>query len=385
MSVRIVEATLFRVRLPLVHEFETSSHRKSAIEHVLVRLRDADGRAGWGEIASPSGPYFGAETTDTCWTIAGRVLLPALVGAEWETPADAAATWRRVRGNRFAIAGIDGALWALHADRLGVALGRALGGVRDEITAGVSLGIEPTVDALLAQVQRHVDDGYPRVKLKIAPGWDVEPVRAVRAAFPRLDLHVDANGAYPRDAGSFEVFTALDREGLTMIEQPFAPDDLLSHAELQGRLDTPVCLDESVETIDGLRTALHLGAIGVLNIKVSRMGGLSTALVAHGLAGEAGIPVWCGGMHEFGIGRAANLAIASLPGFVLPSDVSGSDKYYGRDVTMRPILADRGRVPVPDAPGLGLEVDEAFIEGTAGDRLDVVVDRREAGTRVIAA
>ena len=382
---RVVDAALFRVRLPLVHEFETSSHRKSAIEHILVRLRDADGRTGWGEIASPSGPYFGAETTETCWAIAGQVLLPALVGAEWESPAEAAETWRRVRGNRFAIAGVDGAVWALHADALGVSLARALGGTRREIVAGVSLGIEATVDGLLAQVQRHVDDGYPRVKLKIAPGWDVEPVRAVRAAFPGLDLHVDANGAYPRETSSFEVFDRLDRDGLTMIEQPFAPDDLLAHAELQRRVDTPVCLDESVESVDHMRTAVHLGAIRVLNIKVSRMGGLSAARDAHGVAGGEGIPVWCGGMHEFGIGRAANLAIASLPGFVLPSDVSGSDKYYGRDVTVQPILADRGRVPVPEGPGLGLDVDESFVEATAGDRLDVIADRNGAVVRVVAA
>lgn len=382
---RVAEAALFRVRLPLVHEFETSSHRKSAIEHILVRLVDSDGRVGWGEIASPSGPYFGAETTDTCWVVAGRVLLPALVGSECESPAEAAATWRRVRGNRFAIAGLDGAAWALHAERRGVSLARVLGGVRPGITAGVSLGIESGIDALLAQVQRHVDDGYPRVKLKIAPGWDVEPVRAVRAAFPGLDLHVDANGAYPRGAASLEVFRELDRERLTMIEQPFAPDDLLAHAELQARVETPICLDESVETVDDLRTALHLGAIGVLNIKVSRMGGLSRALEAHDVAGDAGIPVWCGGMHEFGIGRAANLAIASLPGFVLPSDVSGSDKYYERDVTTRPILADRGRVPVPDVPGLGVEVDEAFVEATATDRLDLIADRSGSGARVVAA
>ncbi|WP_235934477.1 o-succinylbenzoate synthase [Agromyces humi] len=367
---RVVEAGLYRVRMPLVHGFETSSHRKNEIEHVLVRLRDADGHVGWGEIASPSAPYFGAETTDTCWIIASSVLLPALVGSEWESPAGAASAWRRVRGNRFAIAGVDAAVWALHADATGTSLAHALGGSQSEVVAGVSLGIEPTIDALLAQVQRHVDDGYPRVKLKIAPGWDVEPVRAVRAAFPDLDLHVDANGAFAPVADAFAVFAELDRDGLTMIEQPFAPDHLLAHAELQRRIDTPVCLDESVETVDQFRTALHLGAVRVLNIKVSRMGGLTAARAAHDLAVDAGVPVWCGGMHEFGIGRAANLAIASLPGFVLPSDVSGSDKYYARDVTTAPILATAGRVGVPAGRGLGVEVDEAFIADAANDHLE---------------
>ncbi|QAY73506.1 o-succinylbenzoate synthase [Agromyces protaetiae] len=368
---RIVQARLQRVRLPLVHEFQTSSHTKGALEHLLVRLVSDDGLVAWGEIASPSGPFYGAETTDTCWLIARDHLLPRLVGAEWDTPEEAAGLWRGVRGNRFAKAGVDAAVWALHAAANGVSLSQDLGGTATEVVAGVSLGIEPTIDGLLEQVAAHIASGYPRVKLKIAPGWDVEPVRAVRAAFgPDLDLHVDANGAYREEPDHLAALVALDEHRLTMIEQPFAPDDLLAHARLQARIETPVCLDESVESVDDLHTALALGAGRILNIKVSRMGGLTPARAAHAVALDAGMPVWCGGMHEFGVGRAANLAIASLPGFVLPSDVSGSDKYYARDVTTEPIRALQGRVAVPASPGLGYDVDEEF---TASNTVDVVV------------
>lgn len=367
---RIERIRLFALRQDLQHSFETSSHRKSGIEHILVEVSDADGRTGWGEIASPSDPFFGAETTATAWEIATRYLVPALLGARGDDPAELEAGWRRVRGNEFAKAGFSGALWDLHARTRGVALAAALGGTREQVVAGVSLGIEPSIDELLAQVELQRAAGYPRVKLKIAPGWDVEPVRAVRAAHPDLDVHVDANGAYPDDDASASVFRRLDREGLTMIEQPFAPRDLVAHAELQARIDTDVCLDESVVDLGDLRTMLRLRAGRVLNIKVSRMGGLTVARAAHDLAVDAGIPVWCGGMHEFGVGRAANVAISSLPGFLLPSDVSGSDKYYADDIIAPPVSAAAGRVPVPTTPGIGHEVLVARIERDATRRFD---------------
>ncbi len=230
-------------------------------------------------------------------------------------------------------------------------------GPGSEVTAGVSLGIEPTIDDLLTEVRRQVEAGYPRVKLKIAPGWDVEPVRAVRTEYPDLDLHVDANGIYSESAEHLSALLALDEFGLTMIEQPFAPRNLLAHTRLQRAVQTPVCLDESIETLEDLETALSVEALRVLNIKVSRMGGLTAARAAHDLARKSGIPVWCGGMHEFGIGRAANVALSSLPGFTLPSDVSASEKYYARDVVTPPVIAHDGVVAVPDSAGLGHRVD----------------------------
>lgn len=364
---RIKAVELRRVRLPLVHEFQTSSHAKRSLEHILVALTATDGAVGWGEIASASGPFYSAETVESCWAVARDHLAPLVLGADWEHPATLAAVTARVRGNHFARAGFDMAAWSLWSAARGVPLASALGGVRPSVEAGVSLGIEPTVDALLAQVAARVEEGYRRVKLKIAPGWDVEPVRAVRGAFPSVPLHVDANGAYT--PAHLPVMTELDTLGLLMIEQPFPPRALVDLAELQARLATPVCLDESVEEVDDLVTALRLGSGRILNIKVSRMGGLTAAVRAHDVAVEHGIPVWCGGMHEFGIGRAANVALSALPGFTLPSDVSGSDKYYARDVTTEPIVAVDGLVEVPAGPGLGREPDEGFIEAHTTGRL----------------
>lgn len=356
-DVRVRAARLHRVRMPLVHEFQTSSHRKTFLDHILVELEDASGAVGWGEIASPSDPYYAPETVETCWHVAERYLLPAVIGKTWERPEQVPSLWAKVRGNQFAKAGVDVAAWVLWSTIQGVSLADALGGTRAEVTAGVSLGIEPTIDDLLAEVERQTAAGYPRVKLKIAPGWDVEPVRAVRSAYPDLDLHVDANGIYTDD----EPLRALDDFGLTMIEQPFAPRDLLAHARLQRMISTPICLDESIETLDDLEIALSLEALKVLNIKVSRMGGLTAARAAHDRAQNAGIPVWCGGMHEFGIGRVVNVALSSLPGFSLPSDVSASEKYYARDIVEPAVVAVEGVVQVPKATGLGHRVDRDLI------------------------
>lgn len=367
---RIDRLRLFDVSLPLVHGFETSSHRKTGLNHLLVEATDADGRVGWGEIATPSDPYYGSETTRLAWAVAERYLVPAALGASWETPDELENGWRRIRGHEFAKAGFSAAGWDLHARATDVSLARALGGSRREVVAGVSLGIEPTIDELLAQVALQVGAGYRRVKLKIAPGWDVEPVRAVRAAHPDLDLHVDANGAYADTDESTAVMCALDAYRLTMIEQPFAPRDFVAHARLQAVLDTPICLDESIVDVGDLHTMLALDAGRVLNIKLSRMGGLTAGRRAHDIAADAGIPVWCGGMHEFGVGRAANVAISSLPNFTLPSDVSGSDKYYARDVVVPPVIARDGVVQVPTAPGIGHDVDVDWVLHNSSRTLD---------------
>lgn len=366
---RIEGVELHRVRLPLVRTMRTSSHTKDFLEHILVKLTASDGASGWGEIASPSGPFFSAETVESCWAVARDHLVPLARSVSWEHPAELAAVLARVRGNHFARAGFDMAAWALFASIQGVSLAAALGGTREQVEVGVSLGIEPTVDELLAHAAQRVGEGYRRLKLKIAPGWDVEPVRAVRAAFPSVPLHVDANGAYTEEHG--DLLTELDGLGLLMIEQPFAPRALLAHAALQKRVETPICLDESIEELADLETALHLGALRILNIKVSRMGGLTAAVAAHRRAADAGLPIWCGGMYEFGIGRAASLAISALPGFTLPSDVSGSDKYYARDITTEPVVCTDGLVDVPTAAGLGRDPDLPFMAAQTTDRLTI--------------
>ena len=367
---KIVSIEAFRLKLDLVHEFETSSHRKSYLEHVLVRVADVSGAVGWGEIASPSDPFYCPETVDTCWLVLGRYLGPAILGKSWERPAAAAALLGKVRGHHFAKAGVDMACWDLWARSRGEPLARALGGERQTIAAGVSLGIERSIDELLAQVGRHVAGGYGRVKLKIAPGWDAEPVRAVRAAYPDLLLQVDANGAYTESPEHLAALSALDGTGLLMIEQPFDRTELAASARLQQRISTPVCLDESIDTVGELESALALGACRIVNIKVSRMGGLTPARAAHDACRARGVAVWCGGMHEFGVGRAANIALASLPGFTLPSDVSGSDKYFADDVVTPPIRARAGQVPVPwTEHGIGHAVDEQRVRAQASATL----------------
>ncbi len=350
---RIDRVELRVVRLPLVRTFRTSSSTKDHIDHILIYLRTADGGEGWGESASSSDPYYCPETTETCWHILKDFLVPKVLGRDWNTVDDLVALFGPVKGNQFARAGLEMAAWDALARSRGVAMAQLLGGTRAEIASGVSLGIERDVPSLLDQVERYVAEGYRRIKLKIAPGWDVEPVRAVRERFPDVPLQVDANSAYSLD--DVDVFRELDNFDLMLIEQPLAHDDIIDHATLQRQIASPICLDESIHSASDARKALDLGACRVINIKVSRVGGLGEAKRIHDLCLARGVPVWCGGMHEFGVGRAANIAIASLPGFTLAGDVSGSDKYFREDLVEPPIEANRGMVAVPTSPGLGHE------------------------------
>ncbi len=363
------EVTLFRVRKDLVREFETSSHRKNFIEHVLLKATTLEGAVGWGEAASPTDPFYCYESTETCWHILRHYLAPTLLKGRFETPEEARAA-SPVTGHPFAHAASDIAMWDLFSQSQDLALADALGGTQREVRAGVSLGIEASIDTLLEVVAKHVSDGYQRVKLKISPTWAYEPAKAVREAFPDVAVQVDANGIFASGDLEDPLFAQLDSLELLMIEQPFEAEDLLTHAALQRRLATPVCLDESITSIGALRSALFLDAGRIINIKLSRLGGVGGARQVHDACFDAGVPVWCGGMHEFGIGRAANLAVASLPGFTYPSDLSGSAKYYASDLVEPTIVATGGLVEVPRGrSGLGLEVVEERIRTEA---LDVV-------------
>jgi O-succinylbenzoate synthase len=350
---RVDQITLTLVRLPLVRPFQTSSSRKEHLDHILVRVATDDGAIGWGECASPSDPFYCPETTGTCWHILHDFLAPMVLGRDWRTIDELTGFYRLVKGNAFARSGIEMACWDLQARAEGKPLHALLGGTRAEIFSGVSLGIEPTVEALIDRIDQFLAEGYRRIKLKIGPGKDVEVVRRVRERHPAIALQVDANSAYT--LADIALLKELDRFDLLLIEQPLAHDDIIDHARLQAELETPICLDESIHSADDARKAIDLWACRVINIKVSRLGGLLEAKRVHDLCLARGVPVWCGGMHEFGIGRAANVAIASLPGFTLPGDVSGSDKYYKMDIVDPPILANRGAIPVPNRPGLGVE------------------------------
>jgi O-succinylbenzoate synthase len=347
---RVERIELRIVRLPLVRPFRTSTSFKDHLDHILVRVR-SEGLSGWGECASPSDPYYGPETTETCWHILRDFLTPAVLGREWVSLDELIGTYRLVKGNQFAKAGLEMACWDLLARHEGKPLSELLGGTRAAIESGVSLGIESDSGRLFDLIDQYLGEGYRRIKLKIAPGEDVEIVRRVRERYPTIRLQVDANSAYTLD--DLDTLRALDAFDLLLIEQPLAHDDIIDHARLQAALKTPVCLDESIHSVDDARKALDLGACRVINIKVSRLGGLREARRVHDLCQSRGVPVWCGGMHEFGIGRAANVAVASLPGFSLPGDVSGSDKYYREDLVEPPVVAEGGLVGVPCAPGLG--------------------------------
>ncbi len=373
---RIDRIDLRIVRLPLVRPFQTSSSRKTHLDHILVRVEGAD-LEGWGECASPSDPYYCPETTGTCWQILEDFLAAAVLGRDWSTIEELTALYRPVKGNRFAKAGLEMACWDALARSSGIPLHRMLGGTRPEIFSGVSLGIESSVDVLFDQIGRYLDEGYRRIKLKIAPGWDVEVVRKVRERYPEILLQVDANSAYTLD--DLPTLRALDDFDLLLIEQPLAHDDIIDHVRLQAALKTPICLDESIHSAEDARKAIEIGACRIINIKVSRVGGLLEAKRVHDVCQASGVPVWCGGMHEFGIGRAANVAIASLPGFNLPGDVSGSDKYYAEDVVDPPILADRGAITMFEGPGLGVEPILDRIEARTLRRQSIERNARTTG------
>ncbi len=364
MKIETVE--LIQVSLPLLRPFRTSSSVKTHIEHILVRA-EADGFVGWGETASPADPYYCPETVETCWHILKDFLAPSVLGKEWGSIEALRRLYGTVKGNNFAKSGLEMAAWDIVAQREGKPMHQLLGGSRPAILSGVSLGIEDKIENLLALIEKYVGEGYRRVKLKIGPGKDVDVIREVRKHFPDTPLMADANSAYT--LADIPMLKALDEFGLTMIEQPLSHDDIIDHAQLQRAIETPVCLDESIHSAEDARKAIDLGSCRVINIKVSRVGGLAEARHVHDVCAERGVPVWCGGMHEFGIGRAANIAIASLPNFSIPGDISGSDKYYAEDLVDPVIIAPNGAIAVPQSAGLGYAVNEGRVRRNASRSL----------------
>jgi O-succinylbenzoate synthase len=353
VTIEVASLELRLVALPLLRPFRTSFGEERDKEAVLVRLETADGAVGWGECVASPRPGYSDEFNDGAWLVLRDHLGPAVLGAGAFDPQQLGALLAHVRGHRMSKATIEMAVLDAWLRTREESLASFLGADKDLVACGVSVGIAGSVDALVEQVAGYLDAGYRRIKLKIEPGWDVEPVTAVRAAFPDIALSVDANAAYRLT--DLPVFEALDALDLLMIEQPLWYEDVVQHAALARRIATTICLDESIRSAADARAAIELGACGIVNIKQGRVGGLVEARRVHDVALQHGIPVWCGGMLETGIGRAANLALAALPGFTLPGDTSASDRYWAEDLTRPFVLEPDGYMRVPDGPGLGVE------------------------------
>jgi o-succinylbenzoate synthase len=347
------------LRLDLVEPFETSFGGVSSRLIVLVKL-EAEGLEGWGEIVAGEQPLYSYETVGTVAHVLREFLAPAVLRAPLKGLAELSERFGVYRGHPMARAGLELAFVDLLARAKGQSIASVLGGVQSRIPAGVSLGIQGRIPDLLERIERYVGLGYRRIKLKIKPGWDVEVVREARRLHPEIPLSVDANAAYT--LADREHLQQLDRFGLLMIEQPLEHDDLLDHAELQRALTTPICLDESIGGVRAARQALDLRSCGVINLKVGRVGGYSQALAIHDLCRGRGIPLWCGGMLESGVGRAHNIALASLPGFSMPGDISASRRYFARDIIVPEVeVGADGTVAVPRGAGLGFEIDRDFV------------------------
>jgi o-succinylbenzoate synthase len=347
------------VRLPLREPFETSFGSIDSRLIFLVSL-ECDGLRGWGEVVAMEQPLYSYETIGTAFHVIREFLAPEILRSPLDNLDDLARRLARFKGHNMAKAGLELAFLDLVAQAEKRSIHAAIGGTHARVPVGVSLGIQPTLAALLSRVEEYLGLGYQRIKLKIKPGWDVDVVGEVRRRYPDILLSVDANSAYT--LSDIERLKRLDDFDLLMIEQPMDHDDLLDHAAIQKALNTPVCLDESITSVRRAEHALRLESCRIVNIKIGRVGGYSQALAIHNLCREQGIPVWCGGMLESGIGRAHNLALASLPGFTLPGDISASSRYFTRDVIAPEVTVSRdGTAEVPTAPGIGFRVDLDFI------------------------
>jgi o-succinylbenzoate synthase len=347
------------VRLPLVEPFETSFGRIDSRLIFLVAV-NGGGETGWGEVVAAEEPLYSYETVGTALHVIRDYLAPAILGEPLRDISDLAQRLSPFRGHNMAKAGLELAFMDLFARLKCQSLSTLIGGSRERIPVGVSLGIQPSLDHLLERVDRYLALGYQRIKLKIKPGWDVRVVREVRRRNPDILLSVDANAAYT--LSDLDHLRQLDDFNLLMIEQPLEYDDLVDHAQLQAKLSTAICLDESITGTRRAKQALDLGSCRIINIKIGRVGGYSQAVGIHDLCYAQGIPVWCGGMLESGIGRAHNIALASLPGFVLPGDISASSRYFARDLIVPEVTVGRdGTVIAPLGPGLGFNVDLEYI------------------------
>ncbi len=365
---RIRRITLRQIRMDLVRPFETSFGRTTERRILLVEVEDSDGAIGWGEVTCGERPFYNEEWVDAAWLVLRDFAAPRVLGQDVGSAGDVGSLTGAVRGHRMARGGLEAACWELEARRAGRPLWAHIGGTRSEIACGVSIGIQDSTESLLEIIEAELEAGYQRIKIKIKPGRDIGVIATVRDRFPDIALMADANSAYTLD--DTDRLKALDEFGLMMIEQPLGHDEVIDHATLQEILRTPVCLDECIVSAHRAEQAIRLGACRIINVKLGRVGGFAEAMRVHAICQEAGVPVWCGGMLESGIGRAHNIALSTLPNFSLPGDVSASKRYWQRDVVEPPVrVSASGTIEVPREPGLGFGLDM--------DRIDALTERRQ--------
>lgn len=352
--------TLREITMKLLTPFETSMDRLD-VRRILLLEASVDGVAGWGECVAAESPYYSPEYVDTAWPVLRDFLWPMVKGKRIDSACEIWGLLKHVRGHNMAKACLEAAVWDAEARQKGIPLSKLLGGTREEIASGVSIGIKDSIDELVAAVKKELAAGYQRIKIKIKPGKDLEQVRRLRQEFPRIKLMVDANSAYTM--GDFSLLKQLDGFYLMMIEQPLGWDDLYSHIELQKQMETPICLDECIHSEEQARAAVELGACKIINIKMGRVGGHTMARHIHDICQQHDVPVWCGGMLETGIGRAHNIALSTLPNFSLPGDVTASKRYWAEDIISPEVtVSPQGTIRVPTGPGIGFEPRLDLIE-----------------------
>lgn len=349
----IKEINIRKMKMMMKNPFTTSFGTFQEKDFLLLEATDELGNTGWGESVAFHSPWYNEETLETNLHMIKDFLIPLVLGKEIHHPDEVSELFSFIRKNNMAKSTVEGAIWDVYAKRNNLSLAEALGGKKEQIEVGISIGIHEKTEDLIDTVRGFVHEGYKRIKVKIKPGFDVEVMAALRKEFPDVPLMADANSAYTlADIGLLKQLDAFD---LMMIEQPLASDDIIDHAALQQQLKTPVCLDESIHSLEDARKAVELGSTKIINIKIGRVGGLTEAKKIHDYCQEKGIPVWCGGMLESGIGRAHNIALTTLPNFILPGDTAGSSRYWEQDVISPEVVVENGYITVPTAPGIGYE------------------------------
>ncbi|MCM3321184.1 o-succinylbenzoate synthase [Cytobacillus kochii] len=357
---KLKEVKLRHLKMTMKAPFATSFGSFQDKEFILLEATDELGNTGWGESVAFEVPWYNEETFKTNWHMLEDFLIPALLNKEMTHPAEVNEIFSSIRKNNMAKSTIEGAVWDLYAKRNQITLAKALGGEKKKIEVGISIGIQKSVEDLLQLIEGYVNEGYKRMKVKIKPGWDIDVMRQVREKFPDILLMADANSAYR--LSDIQHLKQLDEFNLMMIEQPLASDDIVDHAKLQAEMETPICLDESIHSLEDTRKAVELGSCKIINIKIGRVGGLTEAKKIHDYCQEQGIAVWCGGMLESGVGRAHNVALTTLANFIMPGDTAGSSRYWEKDIITPEVVVEDGYITVPENAGIGYAPDLAVIE-----------------------